>query len=87
LVAKVAGTESLRESPAVSNIRHIELLERAMRALERASEAVAEPGEALPEEFVLDELREAREALEEICGQRSSDDLLHEIFSRFCVGK
>ena len=87
LVAKVAGTESLRESPAVSNIRHIELLERAMRALERASEAVAEPGEALPEEFVLDELREAREALEEICGRRSSDDLLHEIFSRFCVGK
>jgi tRNA modification GTPase len=87
LVAKVAGTESLQEAPAVSNIRHIELLERALRALDRAGEAVAEPGKALPEEFVLDELQEARGALEEICGRRSSDELLHHIFSRFCVGK
>ena len=87
LVAKVAGTEGLREPPAVSNIRHIELLERAVRALERGGAAVAEAGEALPEELLLEELREARDALEEISGRRSSEELLERIFSRFCVGK
>jgi tRNA modification GTPase len=87
LVTKAAGTEGLQEPPAVSNIRHIELLERSLRALERAGEGAAQAGKALPEEFVLEELQEARGALEEICGRRSSDELLQHIFSRFCVGK
>ena len=41
----------------------------------------------LPEEFVLADLQEARVALEQITGQRTSDDVLAHIFSRFCVGK
>jgi tRNA modification GTPase len=41
----------------------------------------------LPEEFVLADLQDARAALEEITGQRTSEDVLAHIFSRFCIGK
>lgn len=87
LMAKLAGAERLEDPPGLSNIRHIELLERAGQTLERAAEVVGEAGTALPEELVLHELQEARASLEEICGRRSSEELLHHIFSRFCVGK
>jgi tRNA modification GTPase len=39
------------------------------------------------EEFVLADLQEARAALEEVTGKRTSDELLNHIFSRFCIGK
>jgi tRNA modification GTPase len=76
-----------RESGAVTNIRHIDLLRRARAALARALEAVADPAGPVSEEFLLTDLQEARAALEEITGRRTSDDLLRHIFARFCVGK
>jgi tRNA U34 5-carboxymethylaminomethyl modifying GTPase MnmE/TrmE len=42
---------------------------------------------AMPEEFVLADLQDARAALEEITGRRTSEELLAHIFTRFCVGK
>ena len=41
----------------------------------------------MPEEFVLTDLNDARIALEEVTGKRTSEDLLRHIFSRFCIGK
>ena len=41
----------------------------------------------LSEEFVLADLQDARAALEEILGRRTPEDVLAQIFSRFCVGK
>ncbi len=84
IVRALAGEEPLRDVPAVTNIRHLALLERARAALARAGVAAAA---ASPEELVLADLQEARGALEEITGRRSSDDLLREIFARFCIGK
>ncbi len=78
---------TLRDSAAVTNVRHAVLLERARAALRRASEAVEAPGGPVAEEFVLTDLQEARAALEEVTGKRTSDDLLRHIFSRFCIGK
>jgi tRNA modification GTPase len=75
------------DRPAITNVRHIALVEQADRALMRARSAVLDHGEALPEEFVLADLQEARGALEEITGRRTSDDLLAHIFERFCIGK
>jgi tRNA modification GTPase len=62
-------------------------VQRAHAALGRAREAAAAEGGALPEEFVLADLQEARAALEEVIGRRTSEDVLAHIFSRFCVGK
>jgi tRNA modification GTPase len=73
-----------RDTPAISNVRHLALVERALDALGRAREAV-EGGAT--EELVLVELSAARQALEELTGRRTTDDLLQHIFARFCVGK
>lgn len=78
--------EPRRDVPIVTNVRHIGLLERARDSVDRALEALAR-NDAPSEEFVLADLSDARHALEEITGTRTSDDLLHHIFSRFCVGK
>jgi tRNA modification GTPase len=76
-----------RDTVAVTNVRHAALLERAREALGRAREAVDQPGGPAPEEFVLTDLQDARAALEEVTGARTSEDLLRHIFSRFCIGK
>ncbi len=84
LHAVVGTTDALRDAPAVSNIRHIELLERARAAIDRAADAAAQN---VPEEFVLADLRAAREAFEDMTGRRTPDDVLRHIFERFCIGK
>lgn len=85
IVAAIAGEESnTRDLPAVTNLRHVDLLTRARETLERAARAATE---RVPEEFVLADLNEARRLLEEITGSRTSDDLLAHIFGSFCIGK
>jgi tRNA modification GTPase len=76
-----------RERPAITNVRHAELVSRAHDALLRARAAAAAPDGAMPEEFVLVDLQDARAALEEVTGRRAAGELLEHIFSRFCVGK
>lgn len=61
--------------------RHLSALKHARKHLDNAS---TEGGRA---ELFAEELRLAQEALNEITGAFSSDDLLGEIFSRFCIGK
>jgi tRNA modification GTPase len=78
------GAGDLREGAAITNIRHLALLDRAAAALGRGREAASA---SAPEELVLADLHDARRALEEVTGARSSDDLLNEIFGRFCIGK
>ncbi len=80
----LSGSEARRDGPAVSNVRHVELLSRARAALGRASVA-ARGGH--PEEFVVVDVTEARRLLEEVTGRRTPDDVLRTIFSRFCIGK
>ena len=63
--------------------RHLEALERSAAALKQAGQSLAEGrGEILAEE-----LRMCQQALGEITGEVSSDALLGEIFSTFCIGK
>ncbi len=78
------GLPDHRDQPAVTNVRHTVLLERARAALVRAIEALE--GQ-VSEEFPLLDLQEAAHALQEITGRRTSDDLLHHIFAKFCIGK
>ena len=78
------ASEPLRDTPLMTNTRHVALLERSRAALDRAATALAE---GVPEEFPLLDLQEATHALQEITGRRTSDDLLRHIFERFCIGK
>jgi tRNA modification GTPase len=78
------ASEPSRDTPLMTNTRHVALLERSRAALDRAATALAE---GVPEEFPLLDLQEATHALQEITGRRTSDDLLRHIFERFCIGK
>jgi tRNA modification GTPase len=75
------------ERPEITNVRHAALVKRAHTDLVRARDAVLAAGGSMPEEFVLADLQSAREALEEVTGKRTPDDVLAHIFSRFCIGK
>jgi tRNA modification GTPase len=86
-IAAALDVEPHRDPPAITNLRHAALLERAHRSLERARDAARPPEGALPEEFLLVDLQDARAALEEITGRRTSDDVIAHIFTRFCIGK
>jgi tRNA modification GTPase len=62
--------------------------ERHLRALERARAHLAEAGrQAVRAELFAEELRLAHGSLGEITGEFTADDLLGEIFQRFCIGK
>jgi tRNA modification GTPase len=84
LLTAVGAVDDRRDLPAVTNIRHIELMTRALDALRRAQATATDNA---PEEFVLVDLTEARRLLEEVTGTRTPDDLLGHIFASFCIGK
>lgn len=80
----LTGSEWLRDCPDITNVRHIALLQSARASLDRTMRGISQ---TLPEEFPLIDLQEAIGALQEITGQRTTDDLLSRIFERFCIGK
>jgi tRNA modification GTPase len=84
MVAKLTEREDLRDPPAITNARHLALVDEAREAMARAAAAL---DSGATEELVLTDLGRARGALEEITGRRSTDDLLTHIFARFCLGK
>jgi tRNA modification GTPase len=86
-IVRALDVDLLADRPEMTNVRHIALVEQADRALQRARIAALAEGQAMPEEFVLADLQEARAAFEEITGRRTPDDLLAHIFARFCIGK
>jgi tRNA modification GTPase len=85
-VARVVGLGHTPEYAAISNRRHIALLESARESLERASGLFGELGQT-PEELVLSDIRMALDSLQEVSGKRTTEDLLEAIFSKFCIGK
>jgi tRNA modification GTPase len=84
-IVEALDIELVPDRPAITNIRHIALLERARAAL--GSARAAADGRILSEEFVLADLEDARSAFEEVTGRRAPEDVLAHIFERFCVGK
>ena len=86
MAAVLCGEESLRESAAVTNSRHADLLRQARCHLASVGASASDPI-VPPEEFVLADLQGARACLDEIVGVRTPDDVLRHIFERFCIGK
>lgn len=82
---KALGSESYSEkSVIVSNVRHFRCLTAAKNSLESSLSAIKEK---LSGEFVAIDVRDAVSSLGEIIGEVTSDDLLNNIFSKFCIGK
>jgi tRNA modification GTPase len=68
----------------VTSLRQTEALRRAVVSLDRACQAIEE---GLSEEFISLDVREALQALGEITGETSTQEILDRIFSQFCIGK
>ncbi len=68
----------------VPNLRHKIALEASLKAIDSAARGLRE---ALPAEIITIDLKEATDKLGEILGATSREDILDEIFNRFCIGK
>jgi tRNA modification GTPase len=79
------GWHAVPEGLFIARARHVQALQRTGHHLQRALALADEAG--TPLELLAEELRLAHDALGEITGQFTADDLLGEIFSRFCIGK
>ncbi len=80
-----AGWHASPEGVFIARTRHVEALRRTRRHLVAAQARGEAADTAL--DLLAEELRLAHNALGEITGAFSADDLLGEIFSRFCIGK
>ncbi len=77
------GLESSDEI-ILTNLRHIQALNKAKEALEGMRESVKR---SLPLEFIVEDLRLCRQSLGEVTGESAREDILDKIFSQFCIGK
>lgn len=68
----------------VTNIRHVEALQKTQSSLEKVLYGIDNP---VTSDFLALDIRQALHHLGEITGSVSTDDLLENIFSKFCIGK
>jgi tRNA modification GTPase len=80
----IMGYDSAGEGGFIARRRHLDALHRAKQSLVNGMEQLLTAGAG---ELLAEDLRAAQQALGEITGAFSSDDLLGEIFSSFCIGK
>ena len=80
-ILKLVGWRDQESGAFMARERHLRALNQAQYHLEAAHEVLAKA------ELFAEELRLAQLSLNEITGEFTSDDLLGEIFSRFCIGK
>lgn len=78
---RLAGWAGHGEDVILARERHLAAIARAAASLDKAA------GQLRQLELCAEELRLAQQALAEITGEFTPDDLLGEIFSRFCIGK
>ncbi len=81
---RFAGWADTTQGVFTARTRHLDALRRTLACITEAERRLAERAGA---ELAAEELRLAHEALGEITGRVTSDDLLGHIFSRFCIGK
>ena len=82
---ELAGWQANTEGVYLARARHVDALRRVSEHLQEAQVHLAAQAQAL--DLLAEELRLAQNALSEITGEFSSDDLLGVIFSQFCIGK
>jgi tRNA modification GTPase len=81
---EIAGWQDV-EDVFIARERHVRALDRGATHLSAARAEIETPAPAL--ELFAENLRLAQNALSEITGEFTPDDLLGVIFSRFCIGK
>ncbi len=78
------GSISFQEGVYITSARHEQALSQAYESLQMVRKSIEE---GMPEDFFTIDLMSAYESLGHIIGEAVGEDLIDEIFSRFCVGK
>ena len=78
------GDISFNEEIYITSARQKDALCRAVESMKKVIESI---DNGMPEDFYSIDLMDAYEALGSITGEEVGDDLINEIFSRFCMGK
>jgi tRNA modification GTPase len=73
-----------QETALVTNLRQKQAVTDALASLSKAQEAIAA---SLPHEVLLVDLYDALSSLDRLTGATTTDDIMHLIFSTFCIGK
>ena len=81
---KVAGLEFINESNFIARRRHCDAIARASALLHKAKNNLLNQYDI---ELIAEDLKLTQNALSEITGEFSPDNLLEKIFSEFCIGK
>ncbi|MFD1770493.1 tRNA uridine-5-carboxymethylaminomethyl(34) synthesis GTPase MnmE [Sphingobacterium suaedae] len=84
LLAQVNLAHINTDDVMVTNIRHVEALQKTADALHRVLNGIDNP---VTSDFLAMDIRQALHHLGEITGTVTTDDLLENIFSKFCIGK
>lgn len=84
LINAVGISPYLKDNSLVTNIRHFEALSNCNNALEKVNMALQHK---VTGDFLAQDIRYALAALSEITGTITTEDLLDNIFSKFCIGK
>ena len=79
-----SGEVTFNDEVYITNIRHKTSLQDALRSLHLVLQSIADD---MPEDFYSIDLMNAYEELGNIIGESVEDDLVNEIFSKFCMGK
>ena len=79
-----SGEISFNDEVYITNARHKQLLEEAVKNIELVEQSI---NDGMPEDFYSIDMMGAIEALNGIIGGNLSEDLVDEIFSKFCTGK
>ncbi len=80
----IQGELSFNDQVFITNVRQKSLLESSLESLKQVEESIAL---GMPEDFFSIDLTNACASLGEITGENVSEDLVNEIFSKFCMGK
>ena len=78
------GEVSFNDEIYITNIRQKTALQEALTSLEKVAESIENQ---MPEDFYSIDLMDAYESLGSITGETIGEDLVNEIFSKFCMGK
>ena len=85
VVEKLGGSAEMQaETGLITSVRQENLLREAGQMLRKAGEAALA---GIPHEMILLDLYCAMQALDQITGATTADDILHRIFATFCIGK
>ena len=73
-----------KDNLIITNMRHIELIRESVLAIQEADQTILAN---MPVDCVVIDIKKAWELLGSVTGKNVQDDIVTEIFSRFCLGK